>query len=414
MQLIPYPSGGAEDNGSIAPELIPVTSSSSGSGVPAAPGSTGSEEAGGSLTFLFTDIESSARLWDENPQAMHGALGRHDAIVRGAIEASGGQVFKTVGDAFCAAFGDPRAAVEAAVAAQQQLQRGVLEYGSDGVMGSPASAPVDTQYSNAPTLHHSIPLRVRMALHAGVAQRRDGDYFGPALNRVARLLAAGHGGQVLLSQSVYEQVGTALPAGCNLRDLGERRLRGLAQPERIYQLEAPGLPTSFPPLNTLDARPGNLPAYPAACPGREKEVAELEALLRRAGVRLVTLVGPEGAGKTPLSLSVATDLVDEFEGGAWFVPLAEVSDPALVVGAVAQALAVFETPGEPLAQTVKKFLRERQLLLVLDHFDPVLDAAPLVTELLAAAPGVKALVSSREALLLYGEHEFPIPAARPI
>src|SRR5918997_1485307 len=232
----------------------------------------------GTVTFLFTDIEGSTRLWERDASAMRSALARHDGIVRSAIEDRGGFVFKTVGDAFCAAFSSATDAVEAALVAQRTLQAKPWEEGS--------------------------PIRARMALHTGVVDERSGDYFGPPVNRVARLLSAGHGGQTLLSSATRELVRDRLPEDTELRDLGERRLKDLIRPERVFQLIASDLPPSFPSLKTLDARLNNLPSQPTPLVGREREVAGVCRLLRRREVRLLTLTGPGGTGKTRLGLQV--------------------------------------------------------------------------------------------------------------
>ena len=253
------------------------------------------------------------------------------------------------------------------------------------------------------------PLRVRMALHTGVVEERDGDYFGLPLSRVARLLAAGHGGQILLSLATEELVREQLPPEVALRDLGVHRLKDLSLPEQIFQLVAPDLPSSFPPLQTLDAHRTNLPAQPTPLIGREREIAAMAALLRRADVRLVTLTGPGGTGKTRLALQVAAELLDDFADGVYFVNLAPISDPSLVATTIAQTLGVAEVASRPVEESLHAYLRAKQMLLLLDNFEQVLDAAPLVAELLAAAPGLKVLVTSRAVLHLYGEHEFAVP-----
>jgi predicted ATPase/class 3 adenylate cyclase len=338
----------------------------------------------GTVTFLFTDIEGSTKLWERSAQAMQEALARHDELLRSAIEARGGYVFKTVGDAFCAAFGTASNALEAALAAQRAL----LEEDWTEEVGA---------------------IRVRMALHAGTAEERDGDYFGPPVNRVARLLSAGRGGQVLLSHVAQELTRDDLPEGTKLRDLGERRLKDLFRPERVFQLIAPELPTSFPPLKTLDERMNNLPAQPTPLVGRERELGEVRNLLRGEGVRLLTLTGPGGIGKTRLGLQVAADLVDEFEDGVFFVALAPITDPALVASAIAEPLGVAEAGDQPLEESLKGYLRGKELLLLLDNVEQVLGAALLVGQLLSECPKLKGLATSRSVLRVYGEQEYPVP-----
>jgi predicted ATPase/class 3 adenylate cyclase len=338
----------------------------------------------GKVIFLFTDIEGSTRLWERSPGAMSRALARHDEILRHAIEGHAGHVFKTVGDAFCAAFDSATEAVQAGLLAQ----RGLL-------------AEVWPEEVGA--------LRVRMALHTGNAEERGGDYFGPPVNRVARLLSAGHGGQTLLSLAAQELVRDGLPEGTELRDMGERHLKDLFRPERVFQLLAPDLPEGFPPLKTLDARRNNLPVQPTPLVGREREAGEVAGLLRREEVRLLTLVGPGGTGKTRLGLQVAADLVDEFEGGVFFVALAPVSDPGLVASTIAGPLGVIETPEQPLTESLKNYLSPREMLLLLDNFEQVVGAAPLVGELLSSCPKLRVLATSRAALRVYGEREYPVP-----
>jgi predicted ATPase/class 3 adenylate cyclase len=337
----------------------------------------------GTPTFLFTDIEGSTRRWESHPDEMRAALARHDALVRAAVCGAQGRVFKAVGDAFCAVFPSPAAAVRGALAVQRALA--AESWGAPG------------------------PLRVRAAIHCGAAEERDDDYFGPALNRVARLLCAGHGGQTLLSRPAADAAADALPTGATLRDLGERRLKDLARPERVFQLVAADLPADFPPLRTLDARPNNLPAQVTAMIGRQKELARVRARLREPGVRLLTLTGPGGTGKTRLALQSVAELADEFAHGVWFVALAPIREAGLVLPAIAAALGVNEAPGRCLADGLKEFLRERRTLLLLDNFEQVLDAAPEVAALLEAAAGLKLLVTSRALLRVYGENDFQVP-----
>jgi len=339
----------------------------------------------GTFTFLFTDVEGSTRLWERGPEAMSQALVRHDELLREAVEAHRGFVFKTMGDAFYAAFSTAAEAVEASLDAQKRLLSEEWEV--------------------------TAPLRVRMALHTGTAEERDGEYFGPTLNRAARLLSSGHGGQVLLSLSTQELVRENLPLGAELRDLGVRRLKDLSGPEHVFQLTDPELPSSFPPLKTLDVRLNNLPIQPTLLLGREREVGEIADLLRREDVRLLTLTGTGGTGKTRLALQSAAELIDEFDDGVFFVALAPVSDPELVASTLAGALSVSESAGRTLEEDLRGYLSDKELLLVLDNFEQVVDAAPLVGEALSGCPGLKVLVTSRISLLIYGEHEY---AVRPL
>lgn len=339
----------------------------------------------GTVTFLFSDIAGSARLWELHPAAMRNALARHDAILREAVTRSGGVVFKTVGDAFHAAFARTPAALDAALAAQRSLL--TAPWTRDGL---------------------PEPLRVRIALHAGTAEPREGDYLGAPLNRVARLRDAAHGGQVLLSSVVYQLLADHLPPDVTLRDLGSHRLKDLSRPDHLYQMVAPGLPDEFPAPRTLDARPGNLPAQATALIGRERELAHLIALLREPHTRLVTLTGPGGTGKTRLALQIAAELADDYADGAWFIDLSPLSDPSLVASTVAHTLGMPEHAGRSPADAVVAFLRARELLLVLDNYEHVLAAAGLVAAILAGAPRVRVLVTSRVPLQLYGEREVAV------
>ena len=342
----------------------------------------------GTVTFLFTDIEGSTQLWERHAAWMAAAHARHEAILRAAIAAHGGWAYKQIGDAFQAAFQTAPAALAAAVAAQQALA--AEPWGEPG------------------------PLRVRMALHSGVAEERADDYVGPLLNRAARLMSAGHGGQILLTTATCELTRGHLPAGVELRDLGERWLKDLLRPEPVWQVVAEGLPDGFPPLKTLDSRPNNLPAQPNAFIGREAEVAAVGGLLRQPSVRLLTLTGPGGVGKTRLALQIAVALLDFFPDGVWFVDLAPLTNPELAPFAVAQALNINIEAGLPLVDQLAAYLRVRRLLLLLDNFEQILEAASSVDALLRAAPQVKVLVTSRAPLQLYGEREFPIqPLALP-
>ena len=336
------------------------------------------------VTFLFTDIEGSTRLWDEAPLAMGPALARHDALMREAIAAVGGRTFKTVGDAFCAAFDSAPAAVAATLAAQFALA------------AEPWSTP--------------RPIRVRMAIHTGEAEARDGDYFGPPLNRAARLLATGHGGQTLVSAATYEIVRDNLPPGASLATLGDHRLKDLARPETVYGLLHPALKGEFPPLRSLDseALPNNLPEQTTSFVGRERELADVAEGLRKS--RVLTLTGAGGSGKTRLALQAAAEAIDAFPGGAWLVELAPLAEPALVAPTLAGVLGVVEEAGRPLLATLAERLRKAPTLLVLDNCEHVLDAAArLADALVRGAPGTEVLATSREPLGIGGETVLRVP-----
>jgi predicted ATPase/class 3 adenylate cyclase len=337
----------------------------------------------GTYTFLFTDIEGSTQRWERYPQAMHDALARHDALLHAAIAAHHGRVVKTTGDGVLAVFTSALQAMAAVLDAQRALT--ITAWGEVGAV------------------------RVRMALHTGEATERDGDYYAPALNRAARLLASGHGGQILLSRPTYDLVRDQLPPEAVIQDMGEHRLKDLGRPEHIFQLSAPGLENTFPALTTLQRRLHNLPVQATPLLGREEEVARLSVVLRQPETRLVTLTGPGGTGKTRLALQVAAELLEEYDDGVYFVPLAPVSDPGLVLNAMAQVLAVRELGSEPLERSLAGFLREKRLLLVLDNYEQVVVAAPLVGRLLAEAPGLRVLATSRVLLHVYGEQQYAVP-----
>jgi predicted ATPase/class 3 adenylate cyclase len=339
----------------------------------------------GTVTFLLTDIAGSTRLWEQHPDRMPAALARHDALLATAIARHGGAVVKHrgEGDSLFAVFARARDAAAAALSAQRAL-------GTE-----PWSLPQ--------------PLAVRMAVHTGEAELRDDDYFGVAVNRCARLRAIAHGGQVLVSSATQQLLRDQLPDGISLRDLGDHRLRDLGQPEHVFQLCAPGLPADFPPLPSLDARPTNVPTSPAPLIGRAQALAHLVELLRHDTVRLLTLTGPGGSGKTRLALEAARVLVPTFPDGVVMVSLAAVRDPHLVAATIAETLAIPETAGQTLLQSLQTALHGKHLLLVLDNFEQVVDAAPLVADLLAHCPRLRVLTTSRLALRLTGEQELPVP-----
>ncbi len=327
-------------------------------------------------TFLFTDIEGSTRLWEEHAAAMGRALAEHDRLLRSSIEATGGSVVKTTGDGMLAVFADPAAAVDAALGAQRALR--------DATWGETG------------------PLRVRMALHAGHAESRDGDYFGPALNRVARILAIGHGGQIICSAIAGVLAREGLPASVELVDLGSHRLRDIDRPEQIYQVVADDLRRTFPPLRSLSTGRSNLPVPLTSFVGREKELAEVADLIGRH--RLVTLIGTGGTGKTRLMLEAAGHLLDRFPDGVWLAELAPLGDPSQIPSEVARALGAPEVAGVPALETVVAFLAEKDLLLLLDNAEHLVDGvARFAGRLLGSAPHLRILSTSREALAVPGE-----------
>jgi predicted ATPase/class 3 adenylate cyclase/Tfp pilus assembly protein PilF len=337
----------------------------------------------GLVTFLFSDIEGSTQLWERKPELMQAAFARQEAIMRASMAAHDGYVYKMIGDAFQVAFADSCAAVTAAVAAQRSLH--TEPWGEIGL------------------------IKVRMALHTGSTEERGDDYVGPLLNRVARLMSAGHGGQVLLSQATAGLVRAELPTGATLRDMGERRLKDLIQPEHVFQILVDGLPQDFPPLKSLDLRPNNLPIQLTRFVGREREMAEVRRAL--ADARLLTLTGSGGAGKTRLSLQVAADVIDDFENGVWLVELAPLADPALVPQVVATILAVREEPGKTVLEALMGYVRDKQMLIILDNCEHLVGAcAALAEALLRAAPDLHILVSSREALRIAGEVTYRVPS----
>ena len=334
-------------------------------------------------TFLFTDIEGSTRLWEQEPERMQPALARHDAIAKAAVNEHRGTVVKTTGDGIHAVFDD----AADALAAVLQLQHALSD----------------------PAATHGIALHVRCGLHLGVEERRDNDFYGRAVNRAARIMSAAHGGQVLLSQVVAEQVRERLPEGVTLRDLGSVRLRDLTGPERVYQVVHPQLRTDFPALRSLEATPNNLAQQLNSFIGRERELSEVGQLLEAN--RLVTLLGVGGIGKTRLSVQLAADVMDDYPDGVWFVDLAPLTDAQLVPQALASVLGVKEEAGRTVIEALLKFVRERQLLVILDNCEHLIEAcAELAKQLLQAGPRLTILASSREVLRVTGESVYQVPA----
>jgi predicted ATPase/class 3 adenylate cyclase len=337
----------------------------------------------GTVTFAFTDIEGSTIRWERDRAAMQEALRRHDDIVRSSVGANGGHVFKTIGDAFCSVF--PRA--ETAVAAMLAVQREIAGQDFAAVGG----------------------LQVRAALHTGTADERDGDYFGPAVNRVARLLAIAHGGQVLVSGITGDLLEGLLTEETALYDLGRHRLKDLTQPERIYQLTAPGLARQFPALRSLDATPNNLPLQLTSFVGREAEVAEISALIARH--RLVTIVGSGGVGKTRTAVQIGAHLLDGSGDGVWFIELAPLATGEYLPFTVAQAMGiVLPGDGRPLDLLVAA-LRPKRALLIFDNCEHIVDAAAAaIAAILRACPRIGIVATSRQALGIAGESAYRMPS----
>jgi len=319
------------------------------------------------VTFLFTDVEGSTRRWEADADAMRKALAAHDDVLHFAIQTHGGFLFKHTGDGVCAAFASPKAAVDAAIAAQRALN-----------------------------------LPVRMGLATGEAELRDGDYFGAVLNRAARVMAAGHGGQILLAEST-----AGLLSGMDLLNLGPRRLRDVPTPVGVLQVRAPGLRAEFPPLKALDTSPGNLGPATTSLIGRESDVSEIEAAVKTH--RLVTLTGVGGVGKTRLALEVAARIADEFPDGVWVFELATVTDPAAVPDAVAAVLGITQQPGKTVSESVAAAMEGRVRMLVIDNCEHVLDAAAdLIEAILTHSTKVRILATSREGLGVRDEQVWPV------
>jgi class 3 adenylate cyclase len=337
----------------------------------------------GTVTLLFTDIEGSTRLLQRLGDRYVEVLAEHRRLLRAAFAQFQGREVDTEGDAFFVAFAKASHAVAAAVAGQRALA------------GHP--------WPDGKTV------RVRMGIHTGEPTMVAQDYAGLDVHRAARICSAAHGEQVLLSESTRALLGEDLPSEVGLRDLGEHRLKDLTDPQRLYQLIIPGLPADFPALRVAGAHLLSIPAQLSSFVGRQGELAEARKLLERSEVRLLTLTGPGGTGKTRLAVQAAAELVGAFSDGVVFVELAPVTDPGLVAPAIAQALKVREAPGQTLLESLTQHISDRRLLLVLDNFEQVLSAAPLVVELLVACLRLKVLVTSRAVLHVSGEHAYPVP-----
>ncbi|HYH92180.1 MAG TPA: adenylate/guanylate cyclase domain-containing protein, partial [Candidatus Saccharimonadales bacterium] len=333
-------------------------------------------------TFLFTDIEGSTRLEERVGTSRYGELReRHRALLRVAWATHDGAEQGTEGDSFFVVFPSARAAVAAAVAAQR------------AIAGEPW--PDDSA------------ILVRMGLHTGEAAVLGGSLVGLDLNRAARIAAAAHGGQILVSDATRALVAASLPADVRLRELGEFRLRDLTAPERLSQVDAEGLPSAFPPPRTSESRPTSLPGQLTTFVGRQAELTEAAALLDRT--RLLTLTGPGGTGKTRLSIALATQVAPRFADGVHFVALEPIRDPMLIAARIAAAIGVSEASGRPMADVLEEWLAGRHILLVLDNFEQVIDGAPVVAGLLRAAPQLTVIATSRAPLHVSGEQEYPVP-----
>ena len=338
----------------------------------------------GILTFFFTDLEDSTRLWEAHPEEMRAALGRHDELLKAAVETHGGHYVKTTGDGVHAVFENPGNALRTALA----VQKAVLSEPWPDEIGS---------------------LKVRIGLHAGESEARGGDFYGPEVNLAARVMNLAHGGQVLLSAVTASLAGKTLPQGCSLADLGEHRLKGIAEAVSVFQLCHPDLPVDFPPLKSFSALKHTLPRQLTRFIGREKELADVKRLLGEN--RLVTLLGPGGTGKTRLMLQVGEEMIEGYSDGVWLVELAPLTDPDLIPERVAAALKIQEQPGREIRESIIDFLRRKQVLLLLDNVEHVVRESAVFAEyVLRHCPILRVLVTGREALFIGGEITLQIPS----
>jgi predicted ATPase/class 3 adenylate cyclase len=348
----------------------------------------------GTVTFLFTDIEGSTQLWEKHPEAMKPALAKHDAILKETIESNHGHVIKTTGDGIHAVFEKALDAVLTTLATQRALNSSF----------PPALAPGASVIQPS-----SFTIKVRMGLHTGEAELRDNDYFGQTLNRAARIMSAGHGGQILLSDITAQVAREHLPDEVMLQDMGEHHLKGLLKPEHIFQVNAPELEHDFPPLQSLPTKTNNLPPPLTSFIGRERELTETTK--RLASSRLVTLIGPGGTGKTRLSLQVAEEQLPHFKDGVWFIELAPISDPANIVSTVASAFDLREVQSVPVLIILLDYLRAKHLLLIFDNCEHLVEgSAQIADQILHTCPQAKIIASSREALGIDGESVYRVPS----
>ena len=338
----------------------------------------------GTVTFLFTDIEGSTPLWEKHPEAMRAALAKHDSILKKSVESNNGQIIKTTGDGIHAVFSTVIDSVNAALDTQRGLQTSGFLKNSE------------------------VSIRVRMGMHTGEAELRDGDYFGGTLNRAARIMSIGHGGQILLSETTLQIAQEHLSSEISVRDLGQYQLKGLKQAEKIYQISTPDLQQEFPALKSLTQATNNLPAQLTSFIGRERELIEAQRKLGSA--KLLTLIGPGGTGKTRLSLQIAVEQLINFNDGVWLVELAPISDPAFITAEVASVFDVREAQNIPLIQLLLDYLRAKDILLVIDNCEHIVEAsAEIVDQILHTCPNLKIIASSREALGIDGETVYRVP-----
>jgi len=337
----------------------------------------------GTVTFLFSDIEGSTQRWESHREAMKAAVARHEQLMSAAIKQHCGYIFKIMGDAFCVAFPTAPEAVRAALDAQLTLAK--------------------EDFSAVNGLH------VRMGLHTGYAEERNADYFGPAVNRVARLMAIGHGGQVLLSGSTRELAHSDLPAGVSLIDLGSHRLKDLTEAEQVWQLSIEALPADFPPLKSLDTTPHNLPIQQTSFRGRERDLEEVKSLVSRH--KLLTLFGSGGIGKTRLALQAGAEVLDNYPDGVWLVDFAPITNPELVSSMIAKVVGMSQVEGQRVDESIPQWLKRKKLLLILDNCEHVLETvAALANEITRNCPDVNLLATSRQALGISGEEVLRLPS----
>ena len=335
----------------------------------------------GTVTFLFTDIEGSTKLWEKYPEKMKSALAKHDSILKDAVESNKGHIIKTTGDGIHAVFSTVIDAIKASIESQHNL----------------------ANQTNNPSI------KIRIGIHTGEAELRDGDYYGGTLNRAARIMSIGHGGQILISETTLQIAREHLPEDVSVLDLGQHQLKGLSNAEQIYQISKPELQQEFPALKSQTQARNNIPTQLTSFVGRENELAEAKSRLE--GARFLTLIGPGGTGKTRLSIQLGSQLVSEFKDGVWLVEFAPIADPSLVTQTIASIFDIGEVPGVSIKSLLHDFLREKHLLLMLDNCEHLVEAsAEVADELLHVAPNIKVIVSSREALGVAGETVYRVPS----